>query len=107
MPCYSDASYEAEVLIRERLKRLEAMLDDGSVKVVVGPGGSIAFDGWLPQDRGGLSDLCSYRKLAADQSWALRQAVARAEAMAGTSINQQAIASGLHSHDGGSTWSRH
>jgi hypothetical protein len=33
--------------------------------------------------------------------------LAKAEAMAGRPANKQAIAQGLHSHDGGATWHKH
>lgn len=109
MPCYTGAnqSYEAEVAIKERLRRLESLLEAGTVSVVVGAGGSVAFKGWAAAERGPMADLCAYRRLASESSWALRQAVARAEAIAGVQVNKSAVASGLHSHDGGSTWSRH
>lgn len=87
------------------LKRLETYLQTGSVKVKVGGNGAIVFQGWA--DRDGLSDVCAYRSLAATNSSVLRMAVTRAEAMAGRKVNPSAIASGLHSHDGGASWSRH
>jgi hypothetical protein len=54
--------------------------------------------------RNGISDACAYRKLLASGSPALRAALAKAEAMAGRKVDPQAIASGVHSHDGGRTW---
>lgn len=87
------------------MARLEKALAAGTVSVVVGVSGSVAFKGW--EDTGGVSDLCAYRKLMADGSPALRRAIARAEVTAGRSVNYQAVNSGLHSHDGGRTWSRH
>lgn len=84
------------------LQRLERYLQSGSVKVVIGPTGAVAFSGW--KDRDDLSDVCAYRTLAATNSWALRQAVARAEATQGRKVNPRAIAAGHHSHDGGRTF---
>lgn len=43
----------------------------------------------------------------ASNSWELRQAVARAEAQQGRKVNAHAVASGLHSHDGGKNWEKH
>ena len=37
----------------------------------------------------------------------LRRAIMRAEAMAGHKIDPRAVASGMHSHDQGATWSKH
>lgn len=88
--------------VEAALKRLEAALTLGSVKVTIGASGGVAFAGWA--DRDGISDVCAYRSLAVANSWALRQAVARAEAMSGRKLNPQAVAAGLHSHDGGGTW---
>jgi hypothetical protein len=36
-----------------------------------------------------------------------KTAIARAEALAGRSVNRQAVAQGHHSHDGGATWHQH
>jgi hypothetical protein len=86
------------------LKRLEAALTGGQVKVTIGTSGAVAFSGW--SDRDGISDVCAYRSLAVSSSWALRQAVARAEAVSGRKVNAQAIAAGVHSHDSGRTWDK-
>lgn len=89
--------------VAEAVKRLEAALGAGTVRVVVGPTGSVAFVGWS-EGRSDVSDLCAYRRLTAEGSWALKQAVAKAEVMAGRRVDQRALAAGTHSHDGGSTW---
>lgn len=88
--------------IKAALRRLEAALKGGTVKVNIGPNGAVAFQGW--KDRDDVSDVCAYRTLTAEGSWELRQAVAKAEAMTGRKVNPNAVASGHHSHDGGKTW---
>lgn len=85
-------------------RRLEKMIEAGTVTAVLGATGAVAFKGWAEQDRGGLSDVCAYRALTAANSPALRRAIARAEALAGRKVNAQAVAAGVHSHDGGRTW---
>ncbi len=86
------------------LARLEAALKAGTVVVKVGPTGGIAFAGtW---DRKGISDACAYRALAQKGSSELRMALAKAEAQAGRSVDKQAVAAGIHSHDGGKTWGK-
>jgi len=90
--------------IDQALQRLERALQGNQVKVTIGPTGSIAFTGWKPEDRSDLSDVCAYRLLTFRNSWALRQAVARAESVTGRKVNQRAIVAGHHSHDGGKTW---
>lgn len=105
MPCLSQPNLTElqKQAQRGALARLRAALALGTVSVVVGRTGSIAFKGW--KDNGGVSDLCAYRALA--NSPELRKALARAEAMSGNKLDPRAIASGMHSHDGGATWSKH
>lgn len=91
--------------VKKAFARLEAELSAGRVKVAIAPNGALAFAGW--KDRDGVSDACAYRTLTASNSWALRQSVARAEAMSGRKVNARAIAGGHHSHDGGNTWEKH
>ncbi len=90
---------------RDAIKRLESAIGAGTVRVIIGRSGGIAFSGWAEADRRGVSDLCAYRALA--NSPELRRATMRAEALAGRKIDPRAIASGMHSHDGGNTWGTH
>jgi len=107
MPCDTRIIAEPNGLqrVQAAIARLEAALAAGTVSIAISAGGAIAFRNW--RDNGGLSDLCAYRRLAASNSPALRRALARAEALAGRSLNPQAIAAGVHSHDGGQTWGSH
>jgi hypothetical protein len=89
------------------LERLERALKERRARVTIAPNGAIAFAGWTTEERDGVTDACAYRRLTAKSSWELRQAVARAEAEQGRKVNQQAIAAGFHSHDGGASWGRH
>jgi len=93
--------------VRRALKQLEQKLLGSTARVVIGANGAITFAGWTPQERSGITDVCAYRTLASENSWALRQAIARAEMQSGRKVNPQAIAAGHHSHDGGRTWSTH
>lgn len=95
---------QREAEVEDALKRLEEALRLGEVSVRVGPTGSVAFDRWAEADRAGLSDLCAFRKLSSRGSAALRTSIARAEAVAGRTVDKLAVASGVHSHDGGRTW---
>jgi len=90
--------------VKAALAKLEARLSAGAVRVSIGPTGAVVFQCWADADRAGLSDACTYRSLTAASSVALRQAIARAEAMSGRRVNAQAVAAGHHSHDGGHTW---
>lgn len=95
---------QRKVAIREALKLLEQKLTNGRVSVAISPTGAVAFVGWTSQDRDSVSDACAYRTLQSQGSWALKQAVARAEAMSGRKVSAGAVAGGVHSHDGGKTW---
>lgn len=105
MPCMSQPNLTEMQKQAQRgaIARLRAAIALGTVTVVVGRNGSIAFKGW--RDNAGVSDLCAYRVIANTPE--LRRALARAEVMSGNKLDPQAIAAGTHSHDGGATWSRH
>lgn len=87
------------------LKRLEQYLLNGTVRIGIGANGAVIFQGW--KDREGLSDVCSFRSLTAQNSWVLRQAVLKAEGMSGRKVNLKAVAAGLHSHNNGGSWEKH
>lgn len=91
--------------VKAALDRLERYLQTGSVRIQISPQGAVAFQGWRDRDR--VTDVCAYRTLMLKNSWPLKQAIARAEAMSGRKVNQRAVAAGVHSHDGGQTWSAH
>lgn len=107
MPCITQPNLTEQAKARQRaaLAKLLQSLAAGSVKVTVGKSGGLAFVGWAASDREGVSDLCAYRALMNQPD--MRRAVLRAEAMSGNKIDPRALASGLHSHDNGATWSRH
>lgn len=111
MPCLSTPLTREQTLTQRMaqakaaLARLERALQTGTVKPVIGPTGGVALVGWT--DRDGISDVCAIRALTAENSSPLRMALARAEALQGRKVNLQAIASGVHSHDGGRSWGRH
>lgn len=109
MPC--DTILREGITLEQRvkaidvaLKRLEQYLTQGKVTIGIAPNGAIAFKGWNVGERDDVSDVCAYRTLASQNSWALRQAVARAETLSGRKVNPRAVAAGHHSHDGGKTW---
>jgi hypothetical protein len=107
MPCITQPNLTpAQKLAQvDALKRLQAAVGAGTVQLVVARNGGVAFKGWAAEQREGVSDLCAYRVLANTPE--LRRALARAEVASGNRMDPRALASGLHSHDGGSTWSRH
>ena len=109
MPC--DTRLRAGQTLSQRvkaidaaLKRLEQYLTTGKTSIVIAPNGAIALKGWTAEDRDDVTDVCAYRTLASQNSWALRQAVAKAEALQGRKVNTKTIAAGVHSHDGGGTF---
>lgn len=106
MPCDTrpNLTEQAKQNQRRAIARLEGSLNAGTVTVQIGAQGAVAFRGWVDQDKDGLTDLCAYRRLAATNSPALRRALAAAEVRAGRKLDQRAVASGVHSHDGGGSW---
>ena len=91
--------------VKEALARLERYLATGSVKVTIAPNGAVAFGAW--KDRDDITDACAYRTLSFGNSWALKQAVLKAEQMSGRKVNPAAVAAGFHTHDAGRTWQKH
>jgi len=89
--------------VKKAVKTLESKLQSGRVMVQIGPQGSVAFQGWGAEERDDVTDACAFRTLQSEGSWALKQAVARAEALAGRKVDLAAVAAGWHTHDG-KTW---
>jgi hypothetical protein len=92
--------------VRKSVQNLGRDLASGRIKVVVSRDGGVAFPGWADQDRDGVTDACAYRRIMSSGSPTEKLAIAKAEQTSGRSINKQAVAQGLHSHDGGKTWHR-
>ncbi len=92
--------------IEEAMDRLKKALAIGEVTVKVGPQGGITFAGNVAGILGAnkITDACAYRKLLAAGSSELRNAVQKAEMLAGRKVDPQAVAAGVHSHDGGKSW---
>jgi hypothetical protein len=93
--------------VRRAVMRLSEGLVAGRVKAVIGPQGAIAFEGFSAEDRDGITDACAYRLLMISGSPLAKAAIARAEQLAGRSVDRRVIAHGAHSHDGGRTWHDH
>ena len=93
--------------IRAATERLAAALVAGRVKVAIGPRGEIVFQNWDATSRDGITDACAYRRIMSTGSALAKMAIARAEQLAGRTVNKQIIGQGAHSHDGGVTWHDH
>jgi len=86
--------------IRTTIAKLSAAIIAGRVKPKVSKEGGIIFEGWLNQDRNRITDSCALRQVTATGSALALQAIQRAEILAGRKLDRQAIAQGLHTHDG-------
>lgn len=93
--------------VRSAVSKLDARLKKRQVRVVVSATGAIAFSGWTEEERDGLTDACAYRRIMATGSALARAEIARAEQLAGRTVDRKALAQGHHSHDGGKTWHGH
>ena len=87
-----------------RVARLSNALASARVRAKVGPQGAIAFEGWSDAERADVTDACAYRRLMVTGSALAKAAIARAEQLAGRSVDRRVVASGVHSHDGGGSW---
>lgn len=93
--------------IQKATANIARMIAAQKVKIKVGPQGAVTFLG-VPSDvRDGMSDSCVFAGLSRFGSQAFKNAVARAEQMAGVKVDPAAIEAGIHSHDGGATWGSH
>lgn len=93
--------------VRRAVASLDALLKKRRAQVRVGPQGAVAFVGWPEQERDGVTDACAYRRIMATGSSLAKAEIARAEAMAGRSVDRKVVAQGVHAHGdgkGGLTW---
>lgn len=95
------------VEVRKAMVSLEQKLASGLIRPVVGPQGALAFQGWAEADRDGVTDACAYRQIMARGTVSSKAVIARAEQLAGRSVDKQALKAGIHSHDGGASWGSH
>lgn len=109
MPC--DTRLKPKQTIQQRAAEVRAavaravkLMAMGKVKAVVGQSGAVVFAGLSETDRDGVTDACMYRRMMAGASPLAKAAIARAETLAGRKVDSQAVAHGVHSHDGGKTW---
>ena len=111
MPC--DTIRQPQQTAAERRQEIDASLEElqramakGAIEIEIGQDGAVCFANW-GDERKGVTDVCAFQTLTSRGSWELQQAVAAAEMRTGRKVNAQAVASGVHSHDGGQTWSTH
>lgn len=112
MPC--DTQLKPQQTISQRKEEVRAAVErfvrglvSGQVRARVGPQGAVAFEGLEPKDRDGVTDACAYRRIMVTGSTMAKMAIARAEQLAGRSVDKKVVAQGVHSHDGGHTWGKH
>ena len=93
--------------VRAAGAKIDKMLAANQVKVKVDRRtGGVVVSGIDDKVRDGMTDACVYRAIMARGSHAARQAIAKAERLAGRSVNKKEVLAGLHSHDGGATWGK-
>ena len=99
---------ERKAEIKQIISFTEELIAKGKVTIVVDKKtGAISFNGMTPQERGGVTDACTFRMISAGNSFVAKQAIQKAELAAGRQVNRQALGLGYHSHDGGRTFSTH
>jgi hypothetical protein len=113
MPC--DTKLKRGQTISQRAAEVKQIAYDvnsliaaGKIKPVIDKRtGAIAFQGLDDNIRDGATDACIYRRIMVSGSSLTKAKLAQAEAIAGRTVNKQALAQGVHSHDGGATWGSH
>lgn len=91
--------------VRKVVNDVNSLIAAGKVKPVIDRAtGAFALQGLDENLRDGVTDACVYRQLMVSGSSLTKAAIARAEQMAGRTVSKQAVAQGVHSHDGGGTW---
>jgi hypothetical protein len=101
---------ERKAEVRQAVSSLSAGLASGRIKPVISKQGAIAFTGWENGDRNGVTDVCAFRSLMLFGSSMAKVAIARAEQMAGRTVDRQVLAQGHHGHadsNGTVTWHDH
>ena len=91
--------------VKQAVYDINSLIATGKVKPVVDRRtGAIAFQGLDENIRDGVTDACVYRQLQTTGSTLTKMAIQRAEQLAGRTVDNKAVAQGVHSHDGGGTW---
>ena len=91
--------------VKKVVADVNSLLSTGKIKAVVDKKtGAVAFQGLDDNLRDDVTDACIYRRLMVSGSSLAKAAIARAEQIAGRSVNKEALAQGVHSHDGGDSW---
>ena len=91
--------------IRTAITALSTALAAGRARTVIDrTTGAVAFAGIPELQTARVTDACAYRLIMATGSALAKQAIAKAEALAGRSVSRQALTAGIHSHDGGHHW---
>jgi hypothetical protein len=93
--------------IRRVQERVIAGLKSGKITAKVDAKGGVTFNGIPAEDRPGITDACIYRRVIVSGSQLAIQAIQKAERLAGRAVDKQIVATGYHSHDGGTSWHRH
>jgi hypothetical protein len=88
--------------VRTAIAALSAALAAGTAKAIVSRAtGSVAFRGWEEGENARVSDACAFRMIMVSGSALAKQAIARAEQLAGRTVDRQALAQGIHAHADG------
>ena len=91
--------------VRQIAIDVNSLIAAGKVKPVIDKlTGAIAFQGLDDNIRDGATDACIYRRIMVTGSSLAKAKLAQAEAVAGRTVNKQALGQHVHSHDGGGTW---
>jgi hypothetical protein len=96
---------ERKAEVKQVVYDVNSLIAAGRVKPIIDKRtGAIAFQGLDETIRDGVTDACVYRQLMIHGNSLTKMAIQRAEQIAGRTVDNKAIAQGVHSHDGGNSW---
>lgn len=96
---------ERKAEVKQVVYDVNSLVATGKIRPVVDKKtGAIAFEGLSDTIRDGVTDACVYRQLMTTGNTLTKMAIQRAEQLAGRTVDNKAVAQGIHSHDGGRTF---
>jgi hypothetical protein len=111
MPCESTRTRpdqtmtERKIEVREAIAALSVALVSGRARAIIDKRtGAIAFQGWTEGRDARVTDLCGLRLIGVFGSASAKQAIAKAEMLAGRTVNRQAAVHGHAGADGTMQW---
>jgi hypothetical protein len=93
--------------VKDVISKIAGRILQEKTKIVIDKfTGAVAFTG-IDDIRDDVTDACVFRALMISGPMTVKLAIQKAEALAGRTVSKEALAQGVHSHDGGQSWGSH